>query len=555
MPLRRKSVTGLRRSKQISNNIVPQPPRLPEPLDIDSYRCTIALDDETISRAIQTQRPVLKQTRSTILQQRTEPEEKGDNSSGQSFFSSSSDSLDTPPRPLNLYKNASQGLSTDDSTDDNEEEEEEDYGAGFERALQLRIRASRKSKKLLAVEVPWPRSRSLVIPRALRHFRKVRGALNVLASPEKRILLQVTELSQDRGSYFGCLVQDYLSLVKENGKCHTSSQDLLQTLRQFMTQMKAYLKQSSEINPPFESYMPDDQIDAVLEKAMHKCVLKPIYGCLQSTLHSFQLSGGVWEKLLENLALAKLKPPQELGVSSAQTPDSHAIQRIRRKLQAMCCMYSPERKILVLLKISKLIYSIMQKHEVRMFGADDFLPMLMYVLVQCDLPQLDSEILYMMELIDPPLLHGEGGYYLTSAYGAMSLIKNFQEEQAARILSFATRNTLHQWHQYRTQQRNLPSNYLRVALQTSNSCCTAKTLQVRPFATTEEVCRLCALKFHVSDPQNYGLFLFMDNSNQQLAGDTHPQWIKAELHTRVNRQQFHFVYRKIPSIDSSGACS
>lgn len=50
-----------------------------------------------------------------------------------------------------------------------------------------------------------------------------------------------------------------------------------------------------------------------------------------------------------------------------------------------------------------------------------------------------------------------GGYYLTSAYGAMSLIKNFQEEQAARVLSSTTRDTLHQWHQRRTLPKNLPS--------------------------------------------------------------------------------------------------
>ena len=50
-----------------------------------------------------------------------------------------------------------------------------------------------------------------------------------------------------------------------------------------------------------------------------------------------------------------------------------------------------------------------------------------------------------------------GGYYLTSAYGAMSLIRNFQEEQAARILSSETRNTLHQWHRRRTTQRLAPS--------------------------------------------------------------------------------------------------
>ncbi|XP_016328909.1 ras and Rab interactor 2-like [Sinocyclocheilus anshuiensis] len=535
------------------------PPRPPQPPDIDSYRCTIALDDETISRALsQANTTPLNPTSSTILQQWTGPEEKGRSSSGRSLSTSSSDSLDSPPHPLPLVLSQSvgKGLSTDDSSDEYEDEED-DYGVGLERDLHLRLRASRMSKKLLSVELVGARPRSLVIPRALRgHFRKVRGVFSVLATPEKRILLRIIELSQDKTSYFGCLVQDYVSFVQENKNCHSSSQDLLQTLRQFMTQMKAYLKQSSEMNPPIESYIPEDQIDPLLEKAMHKCVLKPLYGCLQSVLHDFQVTGAVCQRLQENLALAKAKQPHELGVNGARPPDAHAIHRIRRKLRAMCQMYSPERKIMVLLKVCKLIYNIMQDHEVRMFGADDFLPMLTYVLVQCDMPQLDTEILFMMELIDPPLLHGEGGYYLTSAYGAMSLIKNFQEEQAARVLSSTTRDTLHQWHQRRTLQRDLPSvddfqNYMRVALQKADSGCTAKTLQVRPYATTEEVCRLCALKFRVSDPENYGLFLYTDESSQQLAADTHPQWIKAELHSRPKRQHFYFVYKSIPSMNCS----
>ena len=44
----------------------------------------------------------------------------------------------------------------------------------------------------------------------------------------------------------------------------------------------------------------------------------------------------------------------------------------------------------------------------RMSGADEFLPMMTYVLAQCDIPQLDNEILYMMELLDPSQLNGEG---------------------------------------------------------------------------------------------------------------------------------------------------
>ncbi|XP_050967399.1 ras and Rab interactor 2 isoform X1 [Labeo rohita] len=532
------------------------PPKPPQPPDIDSYRCTIALDDETISRALsqvnRNHTSPLNPTTNTILQQWTGPEEKGRTSSGRSLSASSLDSMDCPPHPipLRLSQSIGKGLSTDDSSDEYDQEED-DYGVGLERDLHLRLRASRKSKKLLSVELVGARSRSLDVPRVLRgHFHKVRGVFSVLATPEKRILLRIIELSQDKTSYFGCLVQDYVSFVQENKNCHSSGQDLLQTIRQFMTQMKAYLKQSSEMNPPIESYIPEDQIDPVLEKAMHKCVLKPLFGCLQSMLHDFQVAGGVWQRLQENQALAKTKQPHELGVNGARPPDAHAIQRIRRKLRAMCRVYSPERKIMVLLKVCKLIYNIMQDHEVRMFGADDFLPMLTYVLVQCEMPQLDTEILYMMELIDPPLLHGEGGYYLTSAYGAMSLIKNFQEEQAARALSSTTRDTLHQWHQRRTLQRDVPSvddfqNYMRVALQKKDSGCTAKTLQVQPYATTEEVCRLCAVKFRVSDPENYGLFLYTDDSSQQLAADTHPQWIKAELHSRPNRQHFYFVYKSV----------
>lgn len=43
-----------------------------------------------------------------------------------------------------------------------------------------------------------------------------------------------------------------------------------------------------------------------------------------------------------------------------------------------------------------------------MYGADDFLPVLTYVVAQCDMLELDAEIEYMMELLDPSLLHGEG---------------------------------------------------------------------------------------------------------------------------------------------------
>ncbi|KAM4842286.1 ras and Rab interactor 2 isoform 2-T4 [Thomomys bottae] len=400
------------------------------------------------------------------------------------------------------------------------------------------------------------RNSSFVLPKLVKsQLRKMSGVFSSFMTPEKRMVRRIAELSRDKCTYFGCLVQDYVSFLQENKECHVSSTDLLQTIRQFMTQVKNYLSQSSELDPPIESLIPEDQIDVVLEKAMHKCILKPLKGHVEAMLKDFHMADGSWKQLKENLQLVRQRSPQELGVF-APTPDLVDVEKIKVKFMTMQKMYSPEKKVMLLLSVCKLIYTVMENNSGRMYGADDFLPVLTYVIAQCDMLELDTEIEYMMELLDPSLLHGEGGYYLTSAYGALSLIKNFQEEQAARLLSSETRNTLRQWHKRRTTNRTIPSvddfqNYLRVAFQEVNSGCTGKTLLVRPYITTEDVCQLCAEKFKVEDPEKYSLFLFVDETWQQLAEDTYPQKIKAELHSRPQPHIFHFVYKRIKN-DSYG---
>lgn len=457
--------------------------------------------------------------------------------------------------PLSLPSYPS--MEEDDEEDD--EEDLEDYGVSLE--------SDQEQDQDVTLVPPGHRTKrrssasAVVIQNALKgQLRKMSGVFNSLLTPEKRAIRNVLKLSQDKTTYFGGLVQDFLGYMTDQrleqdqsqgvGLGFDSGSELLQTVRQFLTQMKSYLRQSSELEPPIESLIPEDQIDRVLEKAMHKCVLKPLKPIISDALHESMIHSGAWRELRENMNLAKTKAPAEMGVSDAAPPDPVSVEKIRHKFLAMCKLYSPEKKVGRLLQVCKLIYTIMEDNSGRLFGADDFLPMLTYVLAQCDMPQLDNEILYMMELLDPTLLNGEGGYYLTSAYGAMSLIKNFQEEQAARVLSSQTRDTLHQWHRRRTMQRTAPTiddfqNYLRVALQELDSGCTAKTLSVRPQATVEEVCSLCASKFSVDDPEKYGLFLVMEGNSQQLASDNHPQKIKAELHSRDQPGAFHFVYRRL----------
>lgn len=173
---------------------------------------------------------------------------------------------------------------------------------------------------------------------------------------------------------------------------------------------------------------------------MHKCVLKPLKAVVSTALQEFQVRSGEWRELKENLALAKARQPQELGVTVTLPPHPMAIEKIRHKFHTMIKLYSPEKKVHMLLKVCRLIYAIMEDNSGvfphssmchtpprscasceprsflpgRPYGADDFLPMLTYVLAQCDLPQLDNEILYMMELLDPSLLQGEGSSVISS---------------------------------------------------------------------------------------------------------------------------------------------
>lgn len=87
-----------------------------------------------------------------------------------------------------------------------------------------------------------------------------------------------------------------------------------------------------------------------------------------------------------------------------------------------------------------------------------------------------------------------------------------------------------------------------MALQVGTGC-TAKTLLVNPYTTTEEVCSLCAKKLKIQEPEQYALFLVTAEMRQQLAPDTHPQRIKAELYSRPRTHTFHFLYRKVTDLN------
>lgn len=84
------------------------------------------------------------------------------------------------------------------------------------------------------------------------------------------------------------------------------------------------------------------------------------------------------------------------------------------------------------------------------YGADDFLPVLMYVLARSNLTEMLLNVEYMMELMDPALQLGEGSYYLTTTYGALEHIKNYDKITVTRQLSVEVQDSIHRWERRRT---------------------------------------------------------------------------------------------------------
>lgn len=187
-------------------------------------------------------------------------------------------------------------MEEDDDDEDDDEEEEPDFGVSLE--------SDQEQDQDLTMVPPGHNTKrrssagALVLQRALQgQLRKMSVVFNSLLTPEKRAIRRVVELSRDKRSYFGSLVQDYLSYMGEGAgtqawQSYASGLELLQTLRQFITQMKSYLRQSSELELPIESLIPEDHIGEFGTKCFFVLYYSNCcsYILSQSITHALQIS-------------------------------------------------------------------------------------------------------------------------------------------------------------------------------------------------------------------------------------------------------------------------
>ncbi|NXO85375.1 RIN3 protein, partial [Sitta europaea] len=395
------------------------------------------------------------------------------------------------------------------------------------------------------------KTHSVILAKAKNRLSLVNlsNVFTVFLSSDRKLQKKIVELAQDKDSYFGNLVRDYRVYSLEMMAKQSSSTEMLQEIRLMMTQLKSYLVQSTELKSLIDpaSYT-EEQLEVIAETALYKCVLKPLKEAINSSLKEIHNKDGSLQQLKENQLVIQNTTTTDLGVTTS-VPETAVLEKILHKFTTMHKTYSPEKKIAILLKTCKLIYdSMAQGNPGKPYGADDFLPVLMYVLARSNLTEVLLNVEYMMELMDPALQLGEGSYYLTTTYGVLEHIKNYDKITVTRQLSVEVQDSIHRWERRRTlnkarASRSSVQDFICISfLEISGQ---SRTLASRRDTTAEQLSQQCAEKFEVSHPEDYGLFVCVDDQWLQLDKDALPHHIKASLLKSEAKKDFHFIYKPI----------
>ncbi|KAF8970276.1 hypothetical protein BGZ46_010526 [Entomortierella lignicola] len=108
-------------------------------------------------------------------------------------------------------------------------------------------------------------------------------------------------------------------------------------------------------------------------------------------------------------------PHNELYLNNAQA-----------ELKKINSYKAPRDKVICILNCCKFIFTLIRRSEGASKGADTFLPILIYVVLRSNPPNLVSNVQYISRFRNPDKLQAEAGYYLASLMGAISFIENLE---------------------------------------------------------------------------------------------------------------------------------
>uniref|UniRef100_W8ANM9 Protein sprint n=1 Tax=Ceratitis capitata TaxID=7213 RepID=W8ANM9_CERCA len=355
------------------------------------------------------------------------------------------------------------------------------------------------------------------------HPRNKLNALN--GGPGELVRACTLQLAQDPSSTFARNIENFICCTKESREA--APQVVMRNMRQFMNGMKNYLvkhgegKFHQEIEAARSRLKSDEflNLDAILETVMHELVVLPLREHLYGMFVDYYKRSEDIQLLAQNVKYACGRCPADFGMRATVTPPSQtSLQIISALLQRLQEAELPLEKLELFLCVISTIFEATGCPRGQQLGADDFLPVLVYVVAKCGFVGAEIEAEFMWGLLQPTLLSGEAGYYLTALCSAVHVLKSFMSSESENGTGSLD---------WRSSSLPACSSVLRVIIPDEcNGSLQTRTLPVRPHTTTREVCRIIAHKARITNPQDYALFKLVDGEETLLNDVECPQDVR-----------------------------
>ncbi|XP_030381882.1 protein sprint isoform X2 [Scaptodrosophila lebanonensis] len=353
-----------------------------------------------------------------------------------------------------------------------------------------------------------------------------RNKINVhSAGPGDTLRAYTLQLARDPSSTFARNIENFICCTKESREA--APQVIMRNMRQFMSGMKNYLvkhgegKFHAEMQAARTRLKADEflNLDAILETVMHQLVVLPLREHLYGIFVDYYKRSEDIQLLAQNVKYACERDPVDFGIRPTVTPPSQsALRIIANLLWRLQEAELPLDKLELFLCVISTVFDATGCPRGQQLGADDFLPVLVYVVAKCGFVGAEIEAEFMWGLLQPTLLNGEPGYYLTALCSAVQVLKTFmssENESGSGSLD------------WRAPCLPACSSVLRVIIPNEcNGSLQTRTLPVRPHTTTREVCRIIAHKARITNPQDYALFKLVDGEETLLTDAECPQDVR-----------------------------
>ncbi|XP_011679346.2 rab5 GDP/GTP exchange factor isoform X3 [Strongylocentrotus purpuratus] len=119
----------------------------------------------------------------------------------------------------------------------------------------------------------------------------------------------------------------------------------------------------------------------------------------------------------------------DAALNEDNTNVERLIEKAQEELIDMNSKRAPIDKLCCIVRTSKLIFQMVHQSQGAPASADDYLPVLIYMVLKANPPQLHSNIQYVSRFANPNrLMQGETGYYFTNLCCAISFIENLDAQ-------------------------------------------------------------------------------------------------------------------------------